>query len=60
MIRHAAVVNPIGMPLWRRLAPMEEPRPELEAYVASGALTLVRDAAADFRCPVLGDPQPLG
>jgi hypothetical protein len=32
----------------------------LESYVASGQLTLVRDAAADFRCPVLGDPEPLG
>jgi hypothetical protein len=32
----------------------------LESYVASGQLTLVRDAAADFRCPVLGDPQPIG
>jgi hypothetical protein len=31
----------------------------LESYVASGQLTLVRDAAADFRCPVLGDPQPI-
>jgi hypothetical protein len=33
---------------------------ELATYVASGQLTLVRDAAADFRCPVLGDPQPVG
>jgi hypothetical protein len=33
---------------------------ELQAYVASGELTLTRDAAADFRCPVLGNPQPLG
>ena len=32
---------------------------ELEAYVASGELTLLRDAAADFRCPVLGNPEPL-
>jgi hypothetical protein len=32
---------------------------ELESYVASGALSLVRDAAADFRCPVLGNPQPI-
>jgi hypothetical protein len=32
---------------------------ELQSYVASGALTLVRDAAADFRCPVLGDPEPI-
>ena len=33
---------------------------ELQSYVASGELTLVRDAAADFRCPVLGNPEPLG
>jgi hypothetical protein len=33
---------------------------ELQSYVASGALTLVRDAAADFRCPVLGNPEPIG
>ncbi len=33
---------------------------ELQAYVVSGELTLVRDAAADFRCPVLGDPEPIG
>lgn len=33
---------------------------ELQAYVASGELSLVRDAAADFRCPVLGNPQPIG
>ena len=33
---------------------------ELQAYVASGELSLVRDAAADFRCPVLGDPEPIG
>jgi hypothetical protein len=32
---------------------------ELEMYVDSGQLALVRDAVADFRCPVLGDPQPL-
>jgi hypothetical protein len=32
---------------------------ELESYAQSGQLALVRDAAADFRCPVLGDPQPL-
>lgn len=31
----------------------------LQAYVTSGQLMLVRDAAADFRCPVLGDPEPL-
>src|SRR5215207_1227884 len=29
---------------------------ELQSYVANGALSLVRDAAADFRCPVLGNP----
>jgi hypothetical protein len=33
---------------------------QLESLVASGDLTLVRDAAADFRCPVLGDPEPIG
>jgi hypothetical protein len=32
----------------------------LEAYVASGELTLVRNASADFRCPVLGNPEPIG
>jgi hypothetical protein len=32
---------------------------ELQSYVASGQLTLVRDAAADFRCPVLGNPEPI-
>jgi hypothetical protein len=32
---------------------------ELQSYVASGQLALVRDAAADFRCPVLGNPQPI-
>lgn len=33
---------------------------ELQALVASGDLVLVRDAAADFRCPVLGNPEPIG
>ena len=33
---------------------------ELQALVASGELSLVRDAAADFRCPVLGNPEPIG
>ena len=32
---------------------------ELEALVDSDDLLLVRDAPADFRCPVLGDPQPI-
>lgn len=32
---------------------------ELQTYVASGELSLVRDAAADFRCPVLGNPEPI-
>jgi hypothetical protein len=32
---------------------------QLESLVASGDLTLVRDAAADFRCPVLGNPEPI-
>jgi hypothetical protein len=31
----------------------------LQGYVTSGQLLVVRDAAADFRCPVLGDPEPL-
>lgn len=31
----------------------------LQMYVQSGALTVVRDPAADFRCPVLGNPEPL-
>jgi hypothetical protein len=32
---------------------------ELQEYVTSGELMLVRDAAADFRCPVLGNPTPI-
>lgn len=32
---------------------------DLEHYVGIGALVLVRDAVADFRCPVLGNPTPL-
>jgi hypothetical protein len=28
--------------------------------VDAGDVSLVRDAAADFRCPVLGDPSPIG
>jgi hypothetical protein len=32
---------------------------QLEHLVAGGQLALVRDAAADFRCPVLGNPEPL-
>lgn len=31
----------------------------LQQYVADGQLMVVRDAAADFRCPVLGNPEPL-
>jgi hypothetical protein len=31
----------------------------LQAFVQSGELMVVRDAAADFRCPVLGNPEPL-
>ena len=31
----------------------------LESLVAAGQVSLVRDAAADFRCPVLGDPEPI-
>jgi len=33
---------------------------QLEALEASGDLDLARDPEADFRCPVLGDPQPIG
>jgi hypothetical protein len=33
---------------------------ELQALVDAGDVTLVRDAAADFRCPVLGNPEPIG
>ena len=32
---------------------------ELQAQIAAGNILLVRDAAADFRCPVLGDPSPI-
>ena len=32
---------------------------ELQSYVTARKLTLVRDAAADFRCPVLGTPSPI-
>jgi hypothetical protein len=32
---------------------------ELQDLVAAGEISLVRDAAADFRCPVLGDPEPI-
>jgi len=35
---------------WSQLSDLEE----------AGDLVLVRDAAADFRCPVLGNPQPIG
>ena len=31
----------------------------LEAQVDAGNIALVRDPAADFRCPVLGDPSPI-
>jgi hypothetical protein len=33
---------------------------QLESLVDSGALSLTRDEAADFRCPVLGNPEPVG
>jgi hypothetical protein len=33
---------------------------ELESLVASGQVSLVRTPAADFRCPVLGNPGPIG
>ena len=31
----------------------------LQMYVQEGKLSVVRDAAADFRCPVLGNPEPV-
>ena len=33
---------------------------QLQSLVSNGQLSLVRDAAADFRCPVLGNPEPIG
>jgi hypothetical protein len=33
---------------------------QLETLVAGGQVSLVRNPAADFRCPVLGDPEPVG
>ena len=33
---------------------------QLESLVANGQLTLIRTPAADFRCPVLGNPEPIG
>ena len=33
---------------------------QLESLVASGQVSLVRAPAADFRCPVLGNPEPIG
>ena len=32
---------------------------QLQALADGGQLTLTRTPAADFRCPVLGDPQPV-
>jgi len=32
----------------------------LQSHLNAGDLSLVRAPAADFRCPVLGDPQPVG
>jgi hypothetical protein len=32
---------------------------ELQAHVGFGDIRLVRDPAADFRCPVLGNPEPI-
>ena len=32
---------------------------QLQALVDGGQIALVRDAAADFRCPVLGNPEPI-
>jgi len=33
---------------------------ELQSLIDAGDITLVRDAAADFRCPVLGNPSAIG
>ena len=33
---------------------------QLQALVAGNQLTLNRAPAADFRCPVLGNPEPIG
>ena len=33
---------------------------EVQSLVGAGEISLVRDPAADFRCPVLGNPQPIG
>ena len=32
---------------------------ELQAQIQAGNINLVRNEAADFRCPVLGDPAPI-
>jgi len=32
---------------------------QLTSLVAGGEINLVRNEAADFRCPVLGDPEPV-
>ena len=32
---------------------------QLQSLVDDGQIQLVRDAAADFRCPVLGNPEPI-
>jgi hypothetical protein len=33
---------------------------QLQSLVTGGQVTLVRDAPADFRCPVLGNREPIG
>jgi hypothetical protein len=33
---------------------------QLASLVSSGQVAIVRDAAADFRCPVLGNAEPIG
>lgn len=33
---------------------------QLQDLVDAGDVTLMRDAPADFRCPVLGNPEPIG
>jgi hypothetical protein len=34
--------------------------PALQTHLLKGDLTLLRAEAADFRCPVLGNPEPIG
>jgi hypothetical protein len=33
---------------------------QLQSLANAGQVTITRNPSADFRCPVLGDPQPIG